>query len=296
MDILLLDLPPGTGDVQMTICQELELSGAVAVTTPSKLAITDARKGIDMFRSMGVSTLAAVENMSYFTCEGGGKHYPFGKGIGGDSSTFLKEEVGLKSSNIFQLPISEFTNTSNDEGSPLCCSRPADAASEIFVFSKLAKTVATELILLRNGKGDMEKQATVVTLVDESHKNRYDVASLQLVLNKEGKTFTVRLFSESGATQLSINGEDLRLRHPKTGEMLENEDISTDIENATCSSSSNQIIVQQHQHKQPKFIPMKVDKKGRYGYEIEFSDGATIIYSMLSIAIAAGGKVKEDNL
>ena len=66
LDLLLLDLPPGTGDVQMTICQELELSGAVAVTTPSKLAVTDAKKGIDMFESMGVPTLVAVENMSYF--------------------------------------------------------------------------------------------------------------------------------------------------------------------------------------------------------------------------------------
>lgn len=63
----MLDLPPGTGDVQLAVCQDLELSGAVAVTTPSKLAAIDARKGIEMFTSLGVPTLAAVENMSYFT-------------------------------------------------------------------------------------------------------------------------------------------------------------------------------------------------------------------------------------
>jgi MinD superfamily P-loop ATPase len=67
LDVLVLDLPPGTGDVQLAVCQDLELSGAVAVTTPSKLAATDARKGIEMFTSLGVPTLAAVENMSYFT-------------------------------------------------------------------------------------------------------------------------------------------------------------------------------------------------------------------------------------
>lgn len=67
LDVLILDLPPGTGDVQLAVCQDLELSGAVAVTTPSKLAATDARKGIEMFTSLGVPTLAAVENMSYFT-------------------------------------------------------------------------------------------------------------------------------------------------------------------------------------------------------------------------------------
>ena len=66
LDVLVLDMPPGTGDVQLTICQDLEMSGAVSVTTPSKLAATDAAKGIEMFTSLGVPTLAIVENMSYF--------------------------------------------------------------------------------------------------------------------------------------------------------------------------------------------------------------------------------------
>jgi Mrp family chromosome partitioning ATPase len=64
--VLVLDMPPGTGDVQLTICQDLELSGAISVTTPSKLAAADAAKGIEMFTSLGVPTLAIVENMSYF--------------------------------------------------------------------------------------------------------------------------------------------------------------------------------------------------------------------------------------
>lgn len=66
LDVLVLDLPPGTGDVQLTLCQDIDLSGAVGVTTPSKLAIADARKGIEMFSELGVPTLAMVENMSYF--------------------------------------------------------------------------------------------------------------------------------------------------------------------------------------------------------------------------------------
>ena len=66
LDVLVLDMPQGTGDVQLTICQELDLSGAVGVTTPSKLAIADARKGIEMFSSIGIPTLALVENMAYF--------------------------------------------------------------------------------------------------------------------------------------------------------------------------------------------------------------------------------------
>jgi hypothetical protein len=66
LDVLVLDLPPGTGDVQLAVLQQLQLSGAVAVTTPSKLAITDTKKGIEMFTSLGVPTLAVVENLSYF--------------------------------------------------------------------------------------------------------------------------------------------------------------------------------------------------------------------------------------
>lgn len=66
LDVLILDMPPGTGDVQLTLCQDIDLSGAVSVTTPSKLAIEDARKGIEMFSELGVPTLAVVENMSYF--------------------------------------------------------------------------------------------------------------------------------------------------------------------------------------------------------------------------------------
>ena len=66
LDVLILDLPPGTGDVQLAVCQDLQMSGAVAVTTPSKLSVGDVRKGIERFSTLGVSTLALVENMSYF--------------------------------------------------------------------------------------------------------------------------------------------------------------------------------------------------------------------------------------
>jgi ATP-binding protein involved in chromosome partitioning len=66
LDVLILDLPPGTGDIQLQVCQDLQLSGAVAVTTPSRLALSDTKKGIEMFSSLGIPTIAVVENMSYF--------------------------------------------------------------------------------------------------------------------------------------------------------------------------------------------------------------------------------------
>jgi len=66
LDVLIMDLPPGTGDVQLTVCQEISLSGVVTVFTPSLLAWHDAQKGIEMFTSMGVRVICAVENMAYF--------------------------------------------------------------------------------------------------------------------------------------------------------------------------------------------------------------------------------------
>jgi ATP-binding protein involved in chromosome partitioning len=64
--VLVLDLPPGTGDVQLAVLQQLQLSGAVAVSTPSRLATADTIKGLEMFTSLGVPTMAVVENMAYF--------------------------------------------------------------------------------------------------------------------------------------------------------------------------------------------------------------------------------------
>jgi ATP-binding protein involved in chromosome partitioning len=66
LDVLILDLPPGTGDVQLQVLQDLQISGAVAVSTPSRLAVVDTEKGVELFTSLGVPTLAVVENMAYF--------------------------------------------------------------------------------------------------------------------------------------------------------------------------------------------------------------------------------------
>ena len=77
LGVLSLDIPPDMGDVQLEVCQLLSLSMAVAVSMPRVLAWADMLKGVDMFGNMGVMTLDLVENMSYFVCKGGGRHYPF---------------------------------------------------------------------------------------------------------------------------------------------------------------------------------------------------------------------------
>ena len=77
LDFLVLDLPPGTGDIQLTIVQTIALSGAVIVTTPQEVALIDARKAVAMFQKTNVPVLGIVENMSYFLCPGDGQRYAF---------------------------------------------------------------------------------------------------------------------------------------------------------------------------------------------------------------------------
>ena len=77
LDVLIVDLPPGTGDVQMTLSQKVNVTGAVIVSTPQDIALLDAKKGIDMFKRMNVPLLGFVENMASFVCDGCGKeHHP----------------------------------------------------------------------------------------------------------------------------------------------------------------------------------------------------------------------------
>src|SRR5215510_374419 len=82
LDYLVIDLPPGTGDAQLTLTQTAPLSGAIIVTTPQDVSLIDARKGLEMFRQVKVPVLGIVENMSYFVAPDGQRHYLFGRGGG----------------------------------------------------------------------------------------------------------------------------------------------------------------------------------------------------------------------
>jgi Mrp family chromosome partitioning ATPase len=110
LDVLLLDLPPGTGDIQLTVCQELQCLAAVGVTTPGALSAVDVKKGIEMMEEMGVDTVVMVENMSHFTNPTTKeKHYLLGRSEG------LREMVG-SSGAVVSIPMSETISAANDEG------------------------------------------------------------------------------------------------------------------------------------------------------------------------------------
>jgi ATP-binding protein involved in chromosome partitioning len=114
LDYLVLDLPPGTGDIQLTIVQTVALAGAIIVTTPQEVALIDARKAATMFEKVNVPVLGLIENMSYFVCPGDGKRYDiFGSG-GGE-----REAKRLRVPLLGQIPIDIATRESGDRGMPI---------------------------------------------------------------------------------------------------------------------------------------------------------------------------------
>lgn len=128
IDYLILDLPPGTGDIQLTIVQTSELDGAVIVTTPQEVALIDARKAVGLFERVETPILGIIENMSYFQCPSDGKIYHiFGEGGG------RKEAEKLGVPLLGQIPIDIEARAGGDNGTPIALQDPASSpTSAIF--------------------------------------------------------------------------------------------------------------------------------------------------------------------
>jgi cellulose biosynthesis protein BcsQ len=295
LDVLILDLPPGTGDVQLAVLQQLQLSGAVAVSTPSKLATSDTRKGIEMFTSLGVATLAVVENMAYFEDDSGRRHFPFGKGFSG-SDLVQPGTIGGANVSLVELPISVALNDANDDGIPLTMSRPKGATKELSAYELLCDVVSKELLHVQYGSGFIDGLSEFVAFNTHPDKS-FDVSNVTLSLDraKGNETLTVRIFSESDAIQWHIAPSRLRSRDPKTGDSILNSPFLNDDDSKDQSLDSDPVVTETKVAKKkrsPSVIPTKVERRGRYGFAVEWGDGATIIYSMRSIARAVGGILK----
>ena len=128
LDYLILDLPPGTGDIQLTIVQTVALAGAVIVTTPQEVALIDARKAAAMFGKVNVPILGLVENMSYFLCPSDGQRYDI-FGTGGGAREAQRLGVPL----LGQIPIDIATRESGDRGMPITVAEPRSAVSKAFL-------------------------------------------------------------------------------------------------------------------------------------------------------------------
>jgi|TARA_B110000438_G_C15711995_1_gene605763 ATP-binding protein involved in chromosome partitioning len=139
LDYLIIDLPPGTGDAQLTLAQSSKLSGSIIISTPQDVALIDARKGINMFNRVQVPVLGIVENMSYFICSNcDERHEIFSNGGA------RKEAEKFQVSFLGELPIDKNLRIHSDEGRPICISEPESYLAKIYI--DIAKKVHKDLI------------------------------------------------------------------------------------------------------------------------------------------------------
>ena len=138
LDYLVLDLPPGTGDVQLTLVQKIPISGAVIVTTPQDVALADAKKGLKMFQEVKTPILGIVENMSGFVCPNCNTiHDIFGSG--GGQRIAEENEVEL----LGQIPVEAIVRAGGDEGTPVVASHPTSITA--LAFESAAQRIAGRL-------------------------------------------------------------------------------------------------------------------------------------------------------
>jgi ATP-binding protein involved in chromosome partitioning len=128
LDVLVVDMPPGTGDAQLTMAQQVPLAGAIIVSTPQDLALLDARKGINMFRKVDVPILGIVENMSYYLCPHCGERSEiFGHG----GARAEAEKMGAEF--LGEIPLNIEIRKTSDDGHPIVISDPKSAYARIYL-------------------------------------------------------------------------------------------------------------------------------------------------------------------
>ncbi len=134
LDVLVVDMPPGTGDAQLTMAQQVPLTGAVIVSTPQDLALIDARKGINMFKKVEVPLLGIVENMSYFIAPDTGNRYDiFGHG----GARAEAEKLGVPF--LGEVPLTISIRENSDAGTPVVVSDPSGA--QTLAYREIARKV-----------------------------------------------------------------------------------------------------------------------------------------------------------
>ena len=133
LDFIIVDMPPGTGDTQLTFSQEIKMDGAIIVSTPQEIALLDVKRGIKMFDKLGVKILGLVDNMAYFTGDDGKKYNIFGEG------GVKKTAVEFKKDFLGEIPIDIELGKSGDDGKPIVEKNPNNEISKIFI--SLAKKI-----------------------------------------------------------------------------------------------------------------------------------------------------------
>lgn len=148
LDYLIVDMPPGTGDAQLSLAQLVPVQGAVLVTTPQEVALGDVRKAYNMFEQVHIPVLGIVENMSYFVCPNcSAQHAIFGQGGGRELAARFNNEL------LGQVPIAISIREGSDAGVPIVVGAPDSPPA--MAFKQIADNVATQLSLAAQKGGGL---------------------------------------------------------------------------------------------------------------------------------------------
>ncbi|MBM3994775.1 MAG: Mrp/NBP35 family ATP-binding protein [Planctomycetes bacterium] len=147
LDYLVIDLPPGTGDAQLTLTQTAPLSGAVIVTTPQEVSLIDARKGLEMFNQVRVPVLGIIENMSFFVGADGKRYEPFGRGGG----IKLAKEAGVPF--LGEIPIDPRVAECGDGGDPIVHKYPDTDVAKTYL--NLANVVIQQVVRMTDATEEL---------------------------------------------------------------------------------------------------------------------------------------------
>ncbi|MFW5741447.1 MAG: P-loop NTPase, partial [Myxococcota bacterium] len=161
LDYLFLDLPPGTGDIPLTLSQKLQVTGSIIVTTPQDVALQDVYKSVSMCQKVNIPILGVVENQSYFICDGCNKrHEIFGRGGG------MKVAEMADAPLLGQIPMDAACREAGDAGTPVVMSNPESP-------SALALRDAAEALSIRIASHHAERGGTVVSIDRSGGKNKH---------------------------------------------------------------------------------------------------------------------------
>ena len=186
LDVLVIDMPPGTGDVQLTMAQQVPLSGAVIVSTPQDLALIDARKGLNMFRRTDIPVLGIIENMSYFVCSKcGERHEIFGHGGAEEEAKSLGVPF------LGAVPLHIDIRARSDSGQPIVATEPSSLHAQ--VFADMAGKVWSELQASEGKRAEPPK----LTPIDDGTSLEVAFASATYRLSAE----MLRVMSPSAEVQ-----------------------------------------------------------------------------------------------
>ena len=279
LDHLIVDMPPGTGDIHITLGQTLPITTAVIVTTPQRLALADVRKGLDMFRALRVPSAAAVLNMAHFDAPDTGRRYfPFGGGEGSSSGAALAAvaaEHGIPA--IFTLPIDAGLSAAGDSGVPAVLSDPAGPAAA--VYAELAARVAEaveEQVWRAEERTALEvggSAASASASPPPDDASAVSPPAFDAKLDERRGLLVLREFSQAGAREWALPSRSVRLA----------------CRCAACIDEASGQVRLRPEAVPPDVRPLRATPLGNYGLSVEWSDGhGSGIYTLDQLRGLAG--------